>query len=85
MLAVLSLSPETIDTLFSLAFGFAVAGLCASGYCLFSRHFPSFRLLEMGRCRRGSRRFRCSFFPRPLSSCAIRSASVASKGSAPRS
>ncbi|MFY9838685.1 MAG: hypothetical protein WAK55_19860 [Xanthobacteraceae bacterium] len=49
MLAVLSaLAPETIDTLFSLAFGFAVAGLCASGYRLFSRHFPSFRLLEMG-------------------------------------
>ena len=42
MLAVLSLLPETIDALFSLAFGFAVAGLCAS------RHFPSFRLLEMG-------------------------------------
>ena len=49
MLAVLSaLAPETIDTLFSLAFGFAVAGLCASGYRLFSRYFPSFRLLEMG-------------------------------------
>jgi hypothetical protein len=49
MLAVLpALSPETIDTLFSLAFGFAVAGLCASGYRLFCRHFPSFRLLEMG-------------------------------------
>jgi hypothetical protein len=49
MVAVLSaLSPETLDTLFSLAFGFAVAGLCASGYCLFSWHFPSFRLLEMG-------------------------------------
>jgi hypothetical protein len=43
-----ALSPETIDTLFSLAFGFAVAGLCASGYRLCSRHFPSFRLLEMG-------------------------------------
>ena len=49
MLAVLSaLSPETIDTLFSFAFGFTVAGLCASGYRLFSRHFRSFRLPEMG-------------------------------------
>lgn len=43
-----ALPPETIESLFSLAFGFAVAGLCASGYCLFSRHFPTFRLLEVG-------------------------------------
>jgi hypothetical protein len=42
------LSAETIDTLFSFAFGFTVAGLCASGYRLFSRHFPSFRLLGRG-------------------------------------
>ena len=46
--APLALSPETIESLFSLAFGFAVAGLCASGYRLFSRHFPTFRLLEVG-------------------------------------
>jgi hypothetical protein len=38
MLAALpALSPETIALLFSLAFGFAVAGVCASGYRLFSR------------------------------------------------
>ncbi len=43
-----SISPETIESFFSLAMGFAVAGLCASGYSLFSRHFPSFRLLEVG-------------------------------------
>ncbi len=43
-----ALSPETVQSLFSLAFGFAVAGLCASGYRLFSTHFPSFRLLEIG-------------------------------------
>jgi hypothetical protein len=42
------LSPETTLSLFALAFGFAVAGLCASGYRLFSKHFPSFRLLEIG-------------------------------------
>ena len=47
MLAVF-LAPETLDTLFSFAFGFTVAGLCASDHRLFSRHFPSFRLLEMG-------------------------------------
>lgn len=49
--ALLALSPETIESLFSLAFGFAVAGLCASGYRLFSRHFPTFRLLEVGPVR----------------------------------
>ena len=49
MLAALPpLSPETIESLFSLAFGFAFAGLCASGYRLFSQHFPTFRLLEVG-------------------------------------
>jgi hypothetical protein len=44
----LDISPETLVSIFSLAIGFAVAGLCASGYRLFSRHFPSFRLLEVG-------------------------------------
>ena len=44
----LDILPETLDSIFSLAIGFAVAGLCASGYRLFSRHFPSFRLLEVG-------------------------------------
>jgi hypothetical protein len=43
-----AISPDTIDSLFALAMGFAVAGLCASSYRLFSRHFPSFRLLEIG-------------------------------------
>ncbi len=43
-----AISPETIDSFFALAIGFAVAGLCASGYRLFSRHVPSFRLLEVG-------------------------------------
>jgi hypothetical protein len=46
--AVPAISPETIESFFALALGFAVAGLCASGYRLFSRHFPSFRLLEVG-------------------------------------
>ena len=46
--AVPTLSPETIASLFSLAIGFSVAGMCASGYRLFMRHFPSFRLLEVG-------------------------------------
>jgi hypothetical protein len=43
-----AMSPETFQSFFSLAMGFAVAGLCASGYCLFAQSFPSFRLLEVG-------------------------------------
>ena len=43
-----AISPEAVDSFFSLAIGFAVAGLCASGYRLVARHFPSFRLLEVG-------------------------------------
>ncbi len=48
IVALPALSPETIDSFFSLAIGFAVAGMCASGYRVFSAHFPSFRLLEVG-------------------------------------
>jgi hypothetical protein len=43
-----AISPEAIESFFCLAIGFAVAGLCASGYRLFSTRFPSFRLLEIG-------------------------------------
>ena len=43
-----AISPEAIEAFFSLAIGFAVAGLCASGYRLFAKHFPSLRLLEVG-------------------------------------
>lgn len=43
-----AITPQTIDSFFALAIGFAVAGMCASGYRLFSRHAPSFRLLEVG-------------------------------------
>ncbi|MFZ0607050.1 MAG: hypothetical protein WAM75_05140 [Xanthobacteraceae bacterium] len=42
------ISPQTIAAFFALAIGFSVAGLCASGYRLFARHVPSFRLLEVG-------------------------------------
>jgi hypothetical protein len=42
------ISPEVIASFFALAWGFAVAGLCASGYRLFAKHFPSFRQLEVG-------------------------------------
>lgn len=43
-----AITPQTIDSFFALAIGFAVAGMSASGYRLFSRHVPSFRLLEVG-------------------------------------
>ena len=43
-----AITPEAIESIFAIAFGFAVAGLCASGYRLFRLHFPSFRLLEVG-------------------------------------
>jgi len=41
-------TPETIQSLFALAIGFSVAGLCSSAYRLVWEHFPSFRLLEVG-------------------------------------
>ena len=46
--ALAAISPDTINSLFALAMGFAVAGLCASAYRLFCEHLPSFRLLEAG-------------------------------------
>jgi hypothetical protein len=43
-----AISPDVIESLFAVAIGFAVAGLCASGYRLVGMHLPSFRLLEAG-------------------------------------
>jgi len=43
-----AVSPEVTVSFFSLALGFAFAGLCATGYRLFADAFPSFRLLEVG-------------------------------------
>jgi hypothetical protein len=43
-----AIAPDAIVSFFSLAVGFAVAGMCATGYRLFAEHFPSFRLLEVG-------------------------------------
>jgi hypothetical protein len=42
------ITPEAIESFFALAWGFAIAGLCASAYRLFAKHFPSFRQLEIG-------------------------------------
>jgi len=41
-------SPDIVNSLFAVAIGFSVAGLCASGYRLYGLHFPSIRLLEVG-------------------------------------
>jgi Family of unknown function (DUF6949) len=49
--AAAAISPDAIESLFSLAIGFAVAGLFATGFRLFAKHFPSFRLLEVGPVR----------------------------------
>ena len=43
-----AIAPEAVESLFALAFGFAFAGMCASGYRLHGDRFPSFRLLEVG-------------------------------------
>jgi hypothetical protein len=41
-------SADSITPLFALAIGFAVAGMCSSGYRLYGTRFPTFRLLQMG-------------------------------------
>jgi len=46
--ALSAIRPEAVESAFAIAFGFAVAGLCASGYRLFQLNLPSFRLLEAG-------------------------------------
>jgi hypothetical protein len=43
-----AIRPEVIESFFAIGFGFAVAGLCSSGYRLYRLRFPSFRLLEVG-------------------------------------
>jgi hypothetical protein len=43
-----ALSPDVVESIFAIAMGFAVAGLCASGYRVAAMHVPSFRLLEAG-------------------------------------
>jgi Family of unknown function (DUF6949) len=43
-----AVSPDVSAQLFAVALGFAVAGLCSSGYRLAVAHLPSFRLLEIG-------------------------------------
>jgi hypothetical protein len=43
-----AIPPDVLDSLYAIALGFALAGLCASGYRLYRLHLPSFQLLEVG-------------------------------------
>jgi hypothetical protein len=42
------MTPESLQMLLALALGFAVAGLCSSGYQLATSRLPSFGLLSAG-------------------------------------
>jgi Family of unknown function (DUF6949) len=42
------MSADSAQNLFALAFGFAVAGMCCSGYRLVTTRLPSFGLLATG-------------------------------------
>lgn len=42
------MTPESVQMLFALAFGFAVAGMCSSGYRLVTSRLPSFSQLSAG-------------------------------------
>src|SRR5665213_2748611 len=42
------MTPESVQMLLALALGFAVAGLCSSGYQLITSRLPSFGLLSEG-------------------------------------
>jgi hypothetical protein len=41
-------APQAFDSFFALAIGFAIAGVCATGFRLATERFPSLRLLEAG-------------------------------------
>src|SRR4029079_7230801 len=42
------MTPESVQMLFALVFGFAVAGMCSSGYRLVTDRLPSFNQLSNG-------------------------------------
>lgn len=42
------MTPESVQMLFALVFGFAVAGMCSSGYRLVTDRLPSFTQLSNG-------------------------------------
>jgi hypothetical protein len=42
------MTPESLQMLFALVLGFAVAGMCSSGYRVFTSRLPSFNQLTAG-------------------------------------
>jgi len=42
------MTPESVQMLFAVAFGFAVAGMCSSGYRVATTRLPSFSQLSEG-------------------------------------
>ena len=42
------MSPESVQNVLALALGFALAGLCCSGYQLLTSRIPTFSLLNAG-------------------------------------
>ena len=42
------MSPDSVQNVLALALGFACAGLCSSGYQLFTSRAPTFSLLNAG-------------------------------------
>jgi hypothetical protein len=42
------MTAESVQMLYALVLGFAVAGLCSSGYRVFTSHLPSFNQLTAG-------------------------------------
>jgi len=42
------MTPESLQMLFALLIGFAVAGMCSSGYRVFTSRLPSFSQLSTG-------------------------------------
>jgi len=42
------MSPDSVQNVLALALGFAFAGLCSSGYQLFTSRIPTFGLLNAG-------------------------------------
>ena len=42
------MTPESLQMLFALLLGFAVAGMCSSGYRVFTSRLPSFSQLSTG-------------------------------------
>ena len=75
-----AISPESIELLFALAFGFAVAGLVRQRLSPLRQAFPELRLLEVGPVAGRFAAIPLLMFCARSSSCATRCAAAASSG-----